>query len=63
MYGDDNYQKCICPRFKDTGGYRIADLCCPIHGISGTNPGDGYWDDESPSGGMADAGDLNSPGE
>ena len=35
---------CICPVFNDTGGYRIADLTCPVHGIKGTNPGDGYWD-------------------
>lgn len=45
---------CNCPRFTDTGGYRIADLTCPIHGISGTDPGDGMWDApenvEEPSG-------------
>ena len=35
---------CICPVFADTGGYRIADLTCPVHGVGGTNPGDGYWD-------------------
>ena len=37
---------CICVRFKDTGGYRIADLGCPVHGVEGTDPGDGYWDEE-----------------
>ena len=37
---------CICPRFGDTGGYRIADLMCPVHGIDGTDPGDGYWEDD-----------------
>lgn len=34
---------CICPRFTDTGGFRIADLCCPVHGVNGPEPGDGYW--------------------
>ncbi len=34
--------KCICTRFSDTGGFRIADLACPIHGVNGTDPGDGY---------------------
>lgn len=38
--------ECICPRFKDTGGVRIADLACPIHGVEGTEPGDGMWDDD-----------------
>lgn len=37
---------CSCPRFKDTGGYRIADLACPVHGVNGTDPGDGRWDDD-----------------
>jgi hypothetical protein len=37
---------CICPHFTDTGGFRIADLTCPVHGPSGTNPGDGPWDAE-----------------
>jgi hypothetical protein len=32
---------CTCPRFKDIGDYRIADMTCPIHGVNGTNPGDG----------------------
>lgn len=36
---------CICPRFSDTGGFRIADLGCPVHGVDGTDPGDGYWDE------------------
>lgn len=35
---------CICPRFCDAGGFRIADLCCQVHGTNGTDPGDGYWD-------------------
>ena len=34
--------RCTCPRFSDTGGFRIADLCCPVHGTAGTDPGDGY---------------------
>jgi hypothetical protein len=34
---------CICTVFRDTGGFRIADLACPVHGIKGTDPGDGYW--------------------
>ena len=37
--------RCICPRFNDTGGFRIADLCCPVHGVGGAEPGDGYWED------------------
>jgi hypothetical protein len=36
--------KCICVRFRDTGGFRIADLTCPVHGVNGTDPGDGYWE-------------------
>jgi hypothetical protein len=36
---------CTCPRFNDTGGFRIADLACPVHGVDGTDPGDGYWAD------------------
>lgn len=35
---------CICPRFTDTGGYRIADLACPIHGVGGPIRGDGPWE-------------------
>jgi hypothetical protein len=34
---------CICTRFADTGGFRIADLACPVHGVDGTDPGDGMW--------------------
>jgi len=34
---------CICIRFNDTDGFRIADLMCPIHGVEGVEPGDGYW--------------------
>jgi hypothetical protein len=30
--------------FGDTGGFRIADMTCPVHGPNGINPGDGYWD-------------------
>ena len=37
---------CICTMFSDTEGFRIADLCCPVHGVSGTDPGDGYWERE-----------------
>lgn len=29
---------CICTMFSDTGGFRIADLCCPV------GHGDGPWD-------------------
>jgi hypothetical protein len=36
--------ECICVRFRDTGGFRIADLACPVHGVNGTEPGDGYWE-------------------
>lgn len=39
----DESKACICPRFGDTGGFRIADLGCPTHGVDGSNPGDGYW--------------------
>lgn len=42
---------CICVEFRDTGGFRIADLTCPVHGVSGTDPGDGYWDTEPVIGG------------
>lgn len=35
--------RCICPRFRDAGGFRIADFACPIHGPRGTEPGDGWW--------------------
>ena len=38
-------EKCICVKFKDTGGFQIADLTCPIHGIDGTSPGD--WQEDS----------------
>lgn len=40
----------ICPRFGDTGGFRIADLTCPVHGVNGTDPGDGPWSTEDPPG-------------
>jgi hypothetical protein len=36
--------KCICAKFSDTGGARIADLTCPIHGVNGTDPGDDMRD-------------------
>lgn len=39
-------EDCICPRFSDTGGFRVSDLCCSIHGVNGSDPGDGYWEDE-----------------
>jgi hypothetical protein len=35
---------CVCPYFKDVGGFRIADLCCPVHGLGGPEEGDGYWE-------------------
>lgn len=36
---------CICPRFSDSD-FRIADLTCPYHGLSGPGiyAGDGLWD-------------------
>ncbi len=34
---------CVCPMFADTKGFRIADLTCPVHGVSGSEPGDGQW--------------------
>jgi hypothetical protein len=37
---------CVCPRFSDTGGYRIADLSCLVHGVDGLTPGDGPWEHE-----------------
>ena len=36
-------EPCNCSRFRDTGGFRIADLTCPTHGVDGSDPGDGYW--------------------
>lgn len=38
---------CICVMFRDTGGFRIADLTCPVHGIGGSEPGDGHWEEAS----------------
>ena len=35
---------CICTMFGDTGGFRIADLTCHVHGVGGTDPGDGNWE-------------------
>lgn len=35
---------CICPQFVDIGERRIADLTCPVHGVDGTDPGDGFWE-------------------
>jgi hypothetical protein len=35
---------CICIKFADTGGFRVADLTCPVHGVDGTEPGDGMWE-------------------
>ena len=49
--------ECICRRFRDTGGYRIADLGCPIHGVDGTNPSDGPWEEE-PAGQLSEASDA-----
>lgn len=40
---------CICPKFSDIGGYRIADLCCPVHGVDGSDPGDGPWVGATPA--------------
>jgi hypothetical protein len=38
---------CICTRFSDTGGYRIADLACPVHGVESGHPNpDGKWEDD-----------------
>ena len=41
---------CICVQFRDTGGFRIADLTCPVHGVDGGSPGDGYWETEDDAG-------------
>jgi hypothetical protein len=42
--------RCICTFFRDTGGFRLADLTCPRHGASGDDPGDGYWErDDTPA--------------
>jgi hypothetical protein len=38
---------CICPRFPDTGGCRVGDLTCPVHGVNGTEPLDGPWEAEA----------------
>ena len=46
MTDDPRPPGCICTVFGDTGGYRIADLTCPVHGVGGTHPGDGYWDED-----------------
>jgi hypothetical protein len=35
---------CVCRRFADTGGYRVGDLTCPVHGLNGTGPLDGPWE-------------------
>lgn len=37
---------CSCTHFSDTGGFRIGDLCCPVHGVDGAKPLDGPWDIE-----------------
>lgn len=36
---------CICVQFRDTNGFRIADLACPEHGVYGhvAQPDD-YWE-------------------
>jgi hypothetical protein len=47
--GAEGGSECVCPKFNYTGGYRIADLACPIHGVKGTNPGD--WIEAEPEGG------------
>lgn len=39
--------QCICPHFSDTGGMRIGDLCCPVHGVGGHEPLDGPWDEKA----------------
>lgn len=38
---------CNCPMFTDIGEARIADLTCPVHGVEGTDPGDGFWEVKS----------------
>ena len=35
---------CICLMFTDIGERRIADLTCPVHGVDGSDPGDGFWE-------------------
>lgn len=37
-------EDCTCPQFSDIGEARLADLTCPVHGIDGTDPGDGFWE-------------------
>lgn len=44
---------CNCPMFSDTGGFRLADLTCSVHGALGSDPGDGYWE-RAPSSDNAD---------
>lgn len=47
MADHDEYvrpKRCVCVMFTDTDGYRIADLCCPRHGVSGDLPPDGPWE-------------------
>lgn len=56
MINNGEDEECICPRFRDTGGFRIADLTCPTHGLSGTDPGDGYWPDVDDSGSHPESG-------
>lgn len=34
---------CVCAWFRDTGGFRIADMACPVHGPDGSEPPDGPW--------------------
>lgn len=34
---------CICIMFRDVLPARVADLTCTVHGVGGTDPGDGEW--------------------
>jgi hypothetical protein len=53
--------KCICPKFVDTGGFGIADLCCPIHGVDGSDPGDGFTYDEADPPAAVQPGEVATP--
>jgi len=35
---------CTCPMFPDIGERRLSDPDCPVHGIEGTDPDDGFWE-------------------
>ena len=38
-------RKAASARSSPTSGKRgLADLTCPVHGVEGTDPGDGFWE-------------------